>query len=97
MPEENDLVNTNYKEPLQNRKKNNSQMELTDVDDLRLLKVSRKIIGFITSGGFSFARSKGYGIGYILADFQSFIGKKILFRNPTSQFYHICKLNKLKF
>ena len=96
--EEEDLQNPkiHYKEPLHNRIKLNSKISIDDIENLAQLQTSRKIIGFITSGGFSFSKCKGYGLGYIFLNYQGLIGKKILFRNPTSQFYHICSLSLIK-
>ena len=84
-----------YKEPLRDRSTPNSKIELVDIDKLSIIKPTRTIIGFVTSGGFSFHRAKGFGIGCIFSDFKSNIGQKILFRNPSSQFYHICSLVNL--
>lgn len=94
MAEASDLNSSkiHYKEPLQDRKKPNSQIGANDLENWKDIKTSRNIIGFVTSGGFSFSRSKGFGLGCIFRNFADLTGKKVLFRNPSSQFYHVCSL-----
>jgi ribonuclease P/MRP protein subunit POP1 len=84
-----------YKEPLHEVKKPNSKTVIGDLDELKKITPSREIIGFVTSGRFSFSRNRGFGIGYISKHHESQLGRKILFRNPSSSFYHLCSLAPL--
>ncbi|OMJ89260.1 hypothetical protein SteCoe_8648 [Stentor coeruleus] len=96
-PEPYDLMNTGeIKEPLHDKSQENSKITVKDLEKLRNIGTCRKIIGYVTSGGFSYDRTRGLGIGFIHSSARVFIGKKVLFRNPSSQFYHRCKLYQIQ-
>lgn len=96
-PEPYDLMNTGeIKEPLHLKTQENSKITVKDLEKLKDVRTCRKIIGYVTSGGFSYDRTRGLGIGFIHSSARAFIGKKVLFRNPSSQFYHRCKLYQIQ-
>jgi hypothetical protein len=87
-----DLITGKYKEPLSERSENNSKWKPETIYKLSEIKTTREIIGFVTTGGLSFRRCKGFGIGYIKSELSKELPCKGLFRNPNSQFYHLCDL-----
>lgn len=90
-----DLEKKIIKEAVGERTEPNSKCKPEDVYKLAEIKISKKIVGFVTSGGFSFKRCKGFGLGHVAIEFSSSLPCRALFRNPTSQFYHKCELKKL--
>lgn len=67
------------------------------VDEVKT-SCSRKIIGFITNGDFSFIQARGYGVGYIaLGAIPSLLSNckrnKVLIRNTSSRQYYFAELD----
>lgn len=52
-------------------------------------KTSRRVIGFATSGGFSYARCRGFCNGYVLKEFEEL--EYLLVRKPSSPFYFLAE------
>jgi ribonuclease P/MRP protein subunit POP1 len=94
--EESDIILTKFKEPLGDRTEKNSNWKPEHFLNLSKIKTSRQIIGFITTGGFSYRKRRGFGIGHITSESSTALPFKALFRNPSSQFYHLCLLKQLK-
>lgn len=90
-----DLNQKIIKEAQNERTQPNSKCKPDDIYKLQSVPISRKIIGFVTSGGYSFKRCRGFGLGYIAKESEVSLPCKALFRNPISQFYHKCDLKKL--
>ena len=61
------------------------------------LKLKRKIIGFITSGGFSMNRGYGIGKGCVVKNSIDFSkdNQYVLVRNPSSTLYFKAKIEKV--
>ena len=85
-----DLIAGKHKEPLTERSENNSKWKPETIYKLSEIKTTREIVGFVTSGGLSFRRCRGFAIGYIKSELSKELPCKGLFRNPNSQFYHLC-------
>ncbi|CAG9335626.1 POP1 [Blepharisma stoltei] len=83
-----------FQEPLSEKSKLNHLWTVEDFGNFKA-NLSRQVVGFITSGGFSFIKARGFGIGYIQTNYDSEITDKILFRNPKSRFYHLCEIKRL--
>lgn len=82
---------TTHTEPLHERTSKSSQ--LRDIQHLSGIEISRPLLGFLTSGGFSFIKRKGYGIGYINTEPSRI--PYVLYRNPSSRNYHLCSVKTL--
>lgn len=97
MPEPQDLSHKSgpaHTEPLHEKSKPNRDFTPSDLLNLPFsLKISRELLGFVTSGGYSFTNSRGFGIGFISRSAAESIKDGLaLFRNTHSRFYHLCRI-----
>lgn len=99
-PEAQDLFPSSgpaHTEPLHEKSKPNKDFSIFDLQSLpSSISISREIIGFVTSGGYSFTNSRGFGTGYIHKRYSEiFKDGTALFRNTQSRFYHICRIKQI--
>lgn len=62
---------------------------------LREVKISRKIVGFVTWGGFWFQEKRGGGIGTVDGEIAGKEDFLLLMRNPTSRYYFFVECNRI--
>lgn len=58
------------------------------------VSLEREVVGVVTSGSYSHARGKGYGVGFVLRE-KWCEGLMLLFRRPQSRFYHLAEAVQL--
>lgn len=82
-------------EPLGSLTKPNKATSKADLlENLGSVEITRQLIGFVTSGGYSFVFNKGFATGFVSRQYEAALqGGLVLFRNTESRFYHVCKVS----
>lgn len=98
LPQPSDLEHRSgpaHQEALHNRSFQASAAPSSQVEAACLeVAVERVVIGVVTSGNYSHARGKGYGVGFVLRERWN-EELMLLFRRPQSRFYHLAEVTRL--
>ena len=84
-----------HQEPLHSRSFQSSSAPSSQVETACLaVSLEREVVGVVTSGSYSHARGKGYGVGFVLREKWN-EELMLLFRRPQSRFYHLAEVVRL--